>query len=166
MIHRAVLMITVAGMLACLAGSRAKATETPGVETAAQAQATIYYSFAPWDGAAYAIEIPQGNPEDAAHPCIRVSLWGYPEFTDAKTIRFSGNEDAGGGPSRGDGIAQFQAIQNKSMPQRMEGTLSFDNLLHDRPVTGTYEFSTLDGKRKFKGSFQAAWGNKPARVIR
>jgi len=75
-------------------------------------------------------------------------------------------EDAGGGNSRGDGLALFQANLNKSMPERLVGSVSFKTLRNDHPVSGTYVFSTLDGKRGFKGSFQAAWGNKPAKVIR
>ena len=127
--------------------------------------ASIYYSAAPWDGAAYAIEIPQPASE-GAQPVIRVNLWGNPEFAGPKTITFTGREDAGGGPGKGEGRASFQAVLNKSLPQNLAGAISFKALRKDAPVAGSYEFATLDGKRKFSGSFEAAWGNQPQRVIR
>ena len=162
--HRALLMNGLAWLLVCLAGSQIKAAEAAAARPVDQA--IIYFSFAPWDGAAYDIEIPLEHADDAVQPIIRVNIWGYPQFLEPKTIKFSGKEDAGGGPSRGDGLALFQAKLNKSMPERLVGSVSFETLQSDHPVSGSYEFATLDGKRKFKGSFQAAWGNKPAKVIR
>jgi hypothetical protein len=161
---RAFLMSGLAWLLVCPAGSPTKAADAPTVRPVDQA--IIYFSFAPWDGAAYAIEIPLEHADDASHPVIRIDIWGYPEFPDPKTIRFSGYEDPGGGPSRGDGRALFQANLNKSMPERLVGSVSFKALQNGHPVLGSYEFATLDGKRRFKGSFQAAWGNKPPKVIR
>ena len=35
----------------------------------------------------------------------------------------------------------------------------FDVLQKDKPVSGTYDLVTVDGKRAFKGSFRAKWGN-------
>jgi len=160
----AFLMSGLAWLLVCLTGSQVKAADAPDVRPVDQA--VIYFSFAPWDGAAYDIEIPLEHADDAVQPVIRISIWGYPQFPDPKTIHFSGKEDAGGGPSRGDGRALFQANLNKTMPERLVGSVSFETLQNDHPVSGSYEFATLDGKRKFKGSFQAAWGNKPAKVIR
>ncbi len=162
--HRAFLMNGLALLLVCLAGSPIKAADAPAVRPLDQA--IIYFSFAPWDGAAYAIDIPLGHADDAVQPVIRIDIWGYPEFPEPKTIDFSGKEDPGGGPLRGDGRAVFQADLNKSMPERLEGSVSFKTLQKGHPVSGSYEFATLDGKRKFKGSFQAAWGNKPPKVIR
>jgi len=127
--------------------------------------ATIYYSAAPWDGAAYAIEIPLSAGE-GAQPVIRVNLWGNPEFAGPRTIRFSGREDAGGGPGKGEGRASFQSVLNKTAPQNLAGAITFQALRRDLPVSGSYEFATLDGRRKFSGSFEAAWGNQPQRVIR
>ena len=162
--YRAFLMCGLAWLLVFLTGSQVRAADSPAV--GAMNQATIYYSAAPWDGAAYGIEIPLDRADDGAQPSIRVSIWGYPEFPKPKTIHFSGKEDAGGGPSRGDGLALFQANLNQSMPERLAGSISFMSLKNGVPVSGSYELATLDGKRKFKGSFQAAWGNKPGMVIR
>jgi hypothetical protein len=161
--HRAFFVSVLAWLLVCFAGSKAWASDGPAGRP--EDQAIIYYSSAPWDGAAYDIEIPLAHGDDGTHPCIRIDLWGYPEFKEAKTVHFSGKEDSGGGPSRGDGRAFFQAERNKSMPENLVGSVSFKTLRNDSPVSGSYEFATLDGKRKFKGSFQAAWGNKPE-VIR
>jgi hypothetical protein len=161
---RAFLLSGLAWLLVCLAGSQIKAADAPAVRPVGQA--IIYFSFAPWDGAAYDIEIPLEHADDAVQPIIRIDIWGYPQFPEPKTIQFSGKEDAGGGPSRGDGRALFQANLNKSMPEPLVGSVSFKTLQNDRQVSGSYEFATLDGKRKFKGSFKAAWGNKPAKVIR
>jgi hypothetical protein len=162
--YRAFLMTGLALLLVCLTGSRLGASDAPGVVHVDQA--TIYFSFAPWDGAAYDIEIPREKVDDAAQPNIRINIWGYPEFSGPKTIYFSGWEDGGGGPLRGDGRALFQAVLNKSIPERLVGSVSFKALKNDSPVSGNYELATLDGKRKFKGSFRAVWGNKPPKVIR
>jgi hypothetical protein len=162
--YRAFLMTGLAFLFVCLTGSRLDASDAPGVLHVDQV--TIYFSFAPWDGAAYDIEIPLEKVDDAAQPNIRINIWGYLEFSEPKTIYFSGREDAGGGPLRGDGRAVFQAALNKSIPERLVGTVSFKTLENDSPVSGNYELATLDGKRKFRGSFRAVWGNKPTKVIR
>jgi len=162
--YRAFLMTRLALLLVCLTGSRLDASDELGVVHVDQA--TIYFSFAPWDGPAYDIEIPLEHADDAIQPVIRINIWGYPRFPEPKTLHFSGKEDDGGGSTMGDGRAIFQANLNKTMPLRLVGWVSFRALQNDQPVSGSYEFATLDGKRKFKGSFQAAWGNKPAKVIR
>jgi hypothetical protein len=153
-----------AGLLFFTGGSQVKAAD--GVAPGPASQAVIYYSFAPWDGAAYDIEIPLEHVEGASQPNIHINIWGYPEFSEPKTINFSGKEDPGGGPSRGDGRALFQANPNKSTPENLAGSISFSTLQNGHPVSGSYEFASLDGKRKFKGSFLATWGNKPTKVIR
>jgi hypothetical protein len=162
--HRAFFMVGLALLLFCLIGPRLDSADAPGVGAADKA--TIYFSSAPWDGAAYDIEIPLEHVDDAPRPYIRINIWGYPEFSDPKAIYFSGREDAGGGPLKGDGRALFQVDLNKTFPERLAGSVSFKALKDDSPVSGSYELATLDGKRKFKGTFQAVWGNKPARVIR
>jgi hypothetical protein len=160
----AYLMGGLSSLLVCGAGPQTKAADAPAAVPADHA--VICFSSAPWDGAAYEIEIPLEHADDAVHPVIRISIWGYPQFPGPRTIYFTGKEDAGGGPSRGDGRALFQANLNKTMPEPLVGSVSFGTLRNDRPVSGTYELSTLDGKRKFKGGFRAAWGNSPATVIR
>ncbi len=162
--QRAFLTIGLACLLVCLTGPRIKAGDAPA--TGPVGQAIIYFSFAPWDGAAYAMEIPLEHADETLHPIIRINIWGYPEFPEPKTIHFSGKEDPGGGPTKGEGRALFQSDLNKSMPERLAGSISFEVLKHDGPVSGSYEFATLDGRKRFKASFQAAWGNKPAKVIR
>jgi hypothetical protein len=156
------------GAMSCLSAfavnSQIQAAETSA--NGAAGQATIYYSAAPWDGAAYAIEIPLEATKEASQPFIRINIWGNPEFSEPNTLNFSGKEDAGGGPGRGVGRASYQAVLNKSWPENLAGSVSFKALQKDRPVSATYEFATLDGKKKFKGNFQAAWGNKPMRIIR
>jgi hypothetical protein len=52
------------------------------------------------------------------------------------------------------------------MPESLAGTVSFKTLKKDSPVLGGYELATMDGKKVFRGSFQALWGNKPPKVIR
>ena len=151
-------------LLASLTSSPITAAETPASET--QAHATIYFSAAPWDGAAYAIEIPLEQTKEAFQPFIRINIWGNPEFSEPKTFYFSAKEDPGGGPAKGNGRASFQAVLNKSWPENLAGSVTFKTLQNDHPVSGNYELATLDGKKKFTGNFKAAWGNKPSRVIR
>jgi hypothetical protein len=162
--NRAFFMSGLACLLLGLAESPIKAADAASVRP--EDQAVIYFSSAPWDGAAYAMEIPLEHTDDSVRPVIRINIWGYPEFPGPKTINFSGQEDPGGGPSRGDGRALFQADLNKSMPERLMGSVSFKTLQKGRPVLGSYEFATLDGNRKFKGTFHAAWGNEPTKIIR
>lgn len=164
MIHRAYLISGVPMLLAWISGSPIEAADIASARPVDHA--IIYFSSAPWDGAAYAISIPLGHPDDSVRPVISIAIWGYPQFSRPKTINFSGKEDAGGGPSSGDGRALFQADLNKSMPESLMGSVSFKTLQNGHPVSGVYEFATLDGKRKFRGSFQAAWGNDPPKVIR
>jgi hypothetical protein len=152
------------GLLLFVIGSKIKAADAPAGETADQA--IIYFSSAPWDGAAYSILIPLGHRDDAIQPIISINIWGYPQFPGPETIHFSGKEDSGGGPSKGDGRALFQAKRDKTMPVPLAGSISFKNLQNDKPVSGDYELATLDGKMKLKGSFQAAWGNTPPKIIR
>ncbi len=162
--YRMFLMGGMACLFLCLTNSQIKAAETP--LSGARDHATIYFSAAPWDGAAYDIEIPLEHTKDASQPFIRIIIWGNPEFPEPTTFYFSGKEDPGGGPFRGSGRASFQTILNKSWPENLAGSVSFKALQRDYPVSGVYELATLDGKKKFKGNFQAAWGNKPLQVIR
>src|ERR1017187_1029739 len=103
-------------LLVCGAGSQIKAADAPAVVPVDQA--VIYFSFAPWYGAAYDIEVPLEHADDGVQPVIRINIWGYPQFSEPKTIHFSGKEDDGGGLSRGDGRPLFQANLNKTMPER------------------------------------------------
>ena len=163
--HRRILLMgAISSVLASVINSQIDAAETQA--SGAPDRAIIYYSAAPWDGAAYAIEIPLERTDDASQPFIHINIWGNPEFAELKTLSFSGREDSGGGPGKGVGRASYQAILNKSWPENLAGSITFKTLLKDQPVLATYELATLDGKKKFKGSFQAAWGNKPPRVIR
>ena len=134
-------------------------------EDASKHKATIYFSAAPWDGPAYAIEIPLEQTNDATQPVIRVNIWGNPEFSKPTTFHFSGKEDPGGGSSKGSGRASFQSILNKSWPENLAGTILFETLQPGHPVSATYDLATSNGKR-FRGSFEATWGNQPIRVIR
>lgn len=134
-------------------------------EAPVEYKATIYYSAAPWDGAAYDIEIPLEKTDEAPNPAIRVNIWGNPEFAKSETIRFTGKEDPGGGPGKGPGRASYQAILNKSWPENLAGTIVFKALKAGQPVSASYDFTTAKGK-KLKGRFKATWGNEPPRVIR
>jgi hypothetical protein len=99
------------GLLLFVIGSKIKAADAPAGETADQA--IIYFSSAPWDGAAYSILIPLGHRDDAIQPIISINIWGYPQFPGPETIHFSGKEDSGGGPSKGDGRALFKPNEIK-----------------------------------------------------
>jgi hypothetical protein len=79
------------------------------------------------------------------------------KFAEPTTLYFSGREDPGGGLSRGSGRAAFQAIPNKSWPDKLTGSISSATLQKGHPVSGSYDFATLDAKNKFNGHFQAIW---------
>jgi hypothetical protein len=160
---RRLLSAALAGLLAALIGSQAAAAEPQ--EAVAERKATIYFSSAPWDGAAYALEIPLDKSKEAPEPFIRVNLWGNLAFSYSRSFHFSGNEDPGGGADKGVGRASFQAALNKSWPEKLAGTIVVNDLRPGHPVSGTYALETLSGK-KFKGSFKAGWGNEAPRVIR
>lgn len=156
------------GATVCLAAPildfRVNAAEAPG--SGAPDRAAIYYSSAPWDGAAYELLIPLEHVKDASRPFIRINIWGNPEFSEPKILSFSGREDPGGGPAKGIGRVSYQAVLNNSWPENLAGSITFRTLQKDLPVSATYELATVDGKKKFKGNFQAAWGNKPSRAVR
>ena len=65
----------VAWLLLCPTGSPVRVTDAQTVGPLDQA--TIFFSFAPWDGAAYDIEIPLEHVEGAAQPNIRINITGY-----------------------------------------------------------------------------------------
>jgi len=128
--------------------------------------AKIYYSSAPWDGAAYAIEIPLGTDKDSAKGQLRINLWGNPEFSEITAYSFSGHEDPGGGPGKGTGRASYQEVLNKSLPVALKGVIEFGSIQKEKPVIGIFVLTSLDGKQEFSGKFEAAWSNKPLSVIR
>lgn len=123
-------------------------------------KAVINYSAAPWDDAAYEILIPTPKIAEGSDPFIRIDIWGNPEYQTAKSFHFSKE-----GSRKDGGRADFQTILNKSMPVTLTGTLSFRALQKGHPVFGSFEFVAPDGRR-FKASFEAAWGNKPLPYIR
>jgi hypothetical protein len=149
--HRGVLLAAVACLTLLVVPAQCKAVEAQA--SGAENHATIALSVAPWDGAAYDLEIPL----DASHSILRINIWGNPEFSEPTALYFSGREDPGGGLSSGSGRAAFQAIPNKSWPDRLKGSISFAILQKGHPVSGSYDFATLDGKKKFNGHFQALW---------
>lgn len=139
---------------------------TVSFAAAAAPQPNIYYSAAPWDEAAYALTIPLSPSAQAAEPVLNINIWDNPEFLKGRTIRFSGKEDPGGGPDKGLGRASYQAVANKSLPENLAGSITFDVLLKGKPVSGRYDLKALDGKRRFRGRFRAVWGNEPPKAIR
>jgi hypothetical protein len=149
--HRGLLLAAVACVALLVVSAQCEAAEASA--SGAEKHATISFSIAPWDGAAYDLEIPL----DASPSILRINIWGNPEFAEPTTLYFSGREDPGGGLSRGSGRAAFQAIPNKSWPEKLTGSISFATLQKGHPVSGSYDLATLDGKKKFNGHFQALW---------
>jgi hypothetical protein len=126
---------------------------------------TIDVSSAPWDGAAYAL-ILSLEPLDPPKSVLRIDLWGHPASAGPLTVKFTGHEDPGGGPGRGEGRVSFQEILNKSSPVPLSGRVVFDRLEEGKPVTGHYELNTLDQSRGFKGFFRLRWGSATGRADR
>jgi hypothetical protein len=149
---RALLVSGFSGLFVCFAGSQIKAADTPAAGPVDQA--IIYFSYAPWDGAAYDIEIPlqhrmmPSNLHPHKHMGLSSVSWSRRPFI------FRGRKMLGEDPQRGDGRALFQANLNKSMPEWLEGSVSFKTLRGDHPVSGTYEFATLDGKGSLRAVFR------------
>jgi hypothetical protein len=115
----------------------------------------IDVSSAPWDGAAYALILPLGEGSSV----LRIDLWGHPSSAGPLTVKFTGQEDPGGGAGRGEGRVSFQQILNKSIPAPLAGRVVFDRLEEGKPVTGHYELNTFDQARGFKGFFRLRWGS-------
>ena len=135
------------------------------VDKAPDRKTEIYYSVAPWDGAAYLLQIPLAPGPDAPNPFIRINIWGNPRFAKPKTYKFSGTEDPGGGEGKGLGRVSYQTILDKSSPETLYGTISFKAIEQGKPVSGSYDLKSPRGKR-YKGRFTAPWGNESAGLIR
>ena len=153
----------IAVLLIGLASSHVLAGDAP--EAIPKQKATIYFSAAPWDGAAYDLEIPLEKYGGASNPVIRVSIWGNPEFDGPQTLVFTGKEDSGGGDGKGAGRVLYQRILNKSLPENLSGTIAFESLKHGKPFIAVYDLTTAKGKN-LKGKFHATWGNASAGLIR
>ena len=132
---------------ACAPPSHAQFVEAPNTK------AVIRFSNAPWDDSAYDLRIPLTTQAGASGPIIRIDIWGNPEYQKPKTLRIL----AEGGPTQV-GRALYQPVLDKSLPETLTGTVSFDGLKKGTPVTGSYDLSTAKG-RKFRGRFLAKWGN-------
>jgi hypothetical protein len=162
--HRLGLVVALAGLI--LASWHSPLLAEEAVVLAATAQAKIYHSSAPWDGAAYAIEIPLEAGKDSPQGYLHINLWGNPEFSEITAYSFSGSEDLGGGPGKGVGRASYQVVLNKSQPIALKGFIEFGSLQKGKPVIGIFVLTSLDDKRQFSGKFEAAWGNKPVAMNR
>lgn len=125
------------------------------------AAAVIYYSSAPWDGAAYEMRVPLKRTKSEAKPTLRIFIWDRPPLEAGLELRFTSHEDSGGGPGKGQGTASFQTVLDKTMPKALSGTLTFAASKPGGPLSGAYDLQDAAG-RAFRGTFKATWGNKPS----
>lgn len=119
---------------------------------AAVYQATIAESSAPWDGLAYELLIPLPPDGQSNHPVVRVQLWGNPQFEKSTTLTITPT-----GGSNEPGRASYQTQLNQSLPQPLQGTITFQCLKKQGPVEGSLQLTGPKGLT-VSGAFSARWG--------
>jgi hypothetical protein len=109
--------------------------------------ATVNRDCAPWDGAAFTVLIPLGDGRS-----IDISIWQSPDIKLPSTYSFP--DETG---QVGNALLRAQA----GSPEPLTGRVSFPRVEQGVPVEGEFNLLTEAG-RKFKGKFEAEWGNQIA----
>lgn len=109
--------------------------------------ATVTRDCAPWDGSAFTISIPAGDPRPSN---VEISIWHSPDLAGPVIISFP--DETGR-----DGTALYRPAFGD--PQPMQGWASLLAVHGDHPVEGRFSLATENGN-KFSGRFRATWGSE------
>jgi hypothetical protein len=107
--------------------------------------ATIQRDCAPWDGAAFTVNIPVQGVVD-----LSISIWQAPELTSPNAFSFPDDTGQVGNASLADAAGTSE---------QLSGNVFFSSVQDGSPVDGRFELSTDTGQR-FAGEFHAEWGDQ------
>ena len=115
--------------------------------------ATIGASCAPWDGAAFVVEMPVDSlGRDLTGARLAISVWKAPRIPAGTMFTFHGIADSGA----------VVLWSGKDSAQRLTGTVTFGAVGPDAPADGSFDLSTKGGRR-LAARFHATW--KKERVM-
>jgi hypothetical protein len=109
--------------------------------------AIVNRDCAPWDGAAFTVSIPYNTTST-----IMISIWQAPDIRLPITFSF---------PDETGQIGFAYILPELDPLQQLSGKVRFRRVDGESPVEGEFNLLTEAG-RKFKGKFEAKWGNQIA----
>jgi hypothetical protein len=107
--------------------------------------ATVYRDCAPWDGAAFTVQIPLGRGD-----VIDISIWKSPEIQIPITFTFPDDTGQTGNAILSHHVGQLDALS---------GTVRFQSVVEGQPVRGSFNLHNESGEI-FEGSFEAEWDDQ------
>ena len=109
--------------------------------------ATVNRDCAPWDGAAFTVQIPWHGGD-----IINISIWKSPDIKFPTTFSFPDNTGQ---------IGNVILIRPVGLPDPLTGEVWFDSVSEEKVVDGGFR---LKGERGdlFEGRFAAEWGSQVA----
>jgi hypothetical protein len=105
--------------------------------------ATIQQDCAPWDGAAFSVQIPLENGD-----VIEIAVWEAPLIQFGKTFSF---------PKESSQHGYASLVHSVEAREQLTGSVSFSGVMSGDPVEGRFELETMDFEQHFVGRFQAGW---------
>jgi hypothetical protein len=113
--------------------------------------ATIQNDCAPWDGAAFRVDVPAATLGVRAESAfVSVSVWKSPHIATRTTFHFADGTSAI--PDSGAAVLWSKGGQ----AERLRGWVTFESVNGDAPVDGAFELTSKTGAR-FAASFHATW---------
>ena len=113
--------------------------------------ATIQGDCAPWDGAAFRVNVPAATLGVRAESAfVSVSIWKAPHIATRTTFNFANGSSAI--PDSGAAVLWSKGGQAESL----RGWVTFESVSGDSPVDGSFELTAKSGAR-FAASFHATW---------
>ena len=109
--------------------------------------ATINRDCAPWDGAAFTVQIPL-NTKDT----LDISIWKSPDIKSTATFSF---------PDQTGQAGNAVLIHPAGFPETLNGSVTFTRVEQENPAEGEFDLMTESG-RQFKGKFKAQWEDQIA----
>jgi hypothetical protein len=107
--------------------------------------ATIQRDCAPWDGAAFTVDISLQRGD-----VISISIWQAPEIRSPRTFSF---------PDATGQVGNASLMRSGGLPEQLSGKVFFLSVNQGSRTQGKFELSTESGQH-FAGEFQAEWDDQ------
>ena len=127
------LLILVVALFAFLSRDRAAVQSFP---------ATVHRDCAPWDGAAFTIQVPLQDGDS-----IHISIWQSPDIVFPKTFSFP--DDTGQ-------IGNAILIHALGLPDTLSGEVTLQRVQAGIPIEGRFSLGSAGGGQ-FEAQFRAEW---------